>query len=188
MKKIRKKRIYLSRLIEKLWNKMPTGKILQINKVRAHYLEFYGLEFNKEQVKKAMYSFARFRININDGRCRYLTIPFSPERTLLGLQKLLNDEAGKKAWENYRKQRIERKEKEWNTETEYLKVGVDKKFMTENKADDIIAETTLISNIKTLRKGYSNEPKERKKLSSTRLGDLVRPEEEKSEATPKEAL
>ena len=165
---------------------MSVGRVLQINKVRAHCLEFYGLEFNREQVKKAMYSFARSRINTNDGRCRYLTIPFSLEGTLLGIQKLLNDKVGKKAWENYRKQRIERKEKEWNTETEYFKVGVDKKFMTENRADDIIAKTTLISNIKTLRKGDSNESKERKKLASTKFEDLVLPEEEKSETAPEE--
>jgi len=190
MKSIRKKAICLSKEIEKLWSEKKVGEIIRINKIRAHFLDCYGMEKSKMQVKDAMYIFMR-KINLsNSGKYKYLAIPWSPEKDFEGLEKLPNDEAGRKAWEEYRNKRMKRKVKELNMDVKYLNASIDKGFMTENKADKMIVtnESELYQNIKALQKGSSHEPKERESLASTRLGDLVLPEEEKSEATPKEAL
>lgn len=160
MKKIRSKKIYLIREIEELWKKTKIGRILKINKIRAYCLDHFDKEYSWEQVKHALYKFFGNRVNIYDGRCKYLAVPQHGEnRKLIGILKLINDEEGKKIWEAYRDWRLNYRKKEFDAEIKYLEAGINKKFMNEKKADEMIAKYTPKLKIKALRESQEESGK-----------------------------
>lgn len=146
------KNLYLIRIIRELWDKLPTGSSLRINKIRAYCLGELEEDYSAPQVRHALWALHAEVNRQNSGVNIFSAIPEMDGRQFVGLIKIgrESDAEGKKALESYRRTATAKEGKRVETQRAYLAADIHKRLLASKTAANILIAAGLSPVIKEL--------------------------------------
>lgn len=146
------KKVYLIRIIRELWDKLPAGGSLRINKIRAYCLEHLDEDFSFEKVRDALWGLYAEVNRQNSGVNLFSAVPEMQGPKFVGLLKIgrESDAQGKQTLADYRRITATKEGKRIETQRGYLEADIHKHLLTTGIASKILAAAGLSPLIKEL--------------------------------------